>query len=53
MPDAYPSMLAEKISELLRDDRRRAEMGDAALALVSENRGATARTLELLKPVLD
>lgn len=53
MPDAYPSMLAEKFSELLKDDRRRAEMGDAALALVSENSGATARTIELLKPVLD
>ena len=53
MSDAYPSMLAERFNELLNDEQKRIDMGSKALELITENKGATARTLELLKPVLD
>jgi 3-deoxy-D-manno-octulosonic-acid transferase len=44
--------LANTISELLADPARRHELGRLAQSLVSENRGATERTLQLLEPIL-
>lgn len=38
--------------ELLEDSARRQKMGDAARALVEENRGATARTIEYIARIL-
>ena len=53
MRDAYPAMLAEIWAGLLADDGRRGSMGQAALAVIEENRGATKKTLDLLGAVLD
>jgi 3-deoxy-D-manno-octulosonic-acid transferase len=44
--------LAEAVQKLLSDTKRRAEIGDRARAVCDANRGATARTLELLSPIL-
>lgn len=44
--------LAQIFSELLTDDARRRELGRRGKILVDENRGATERSLELLKPML-
>ena len=40
--------LERKISELLADDRGRAELGARALRVVQQNLGATERTVELI-----
>lgn len=45
--------LARILGDLLNDDARRRRFGDNALALVKRNRGATARTLELLTPIIE
>jgi 3-deoxy-D-manno-octulosonic-acid transferase len=45
--------LARALDELLRDGERRRQLGDNALAVLNENRGATARTVELLAPVIE
>ena len=44
--------LAKTIATLLADPSRRFELGSRARRLVNENRGATARTLQLLSPIL-
>jgi 3-deoxy-D-manno-octulosonic-acid transferase len=46
------SLLAGVCAKLLRDPERRRELEIRAKALVDENRGATARTIEMLHPVL-
>lgn len=44
--------LGKVISELLADPARRTDLGARALSLVTENRGATERTLQSLAPIL-
>jgi len=44
--------LTDVILNLLNDEARREELGAAARKLVSENRGATKRTLNVLAPIL-
>jgi 3-deoxy-D-manno-octulosonic-acid transferase len=44
--------LANVISELLADPARRRELGGLAQRLVSENRGATERTIKSLSSIL-
>ena len=44
--------LSDVIAELLADPRRGQELGERARSLVSENRGATARTVELLASIV-
>jgi 3-deoxy-D-manno-octulosonic-acid transferase len=39
--------------ELFKDDKRREEMGRAALELVERNRGATRKSVEVISQVLD
>ncbi|HEX8141562.1 MAG TPA: 3-deoxy-D-manno-octulosonic acid transferase [Pyrinomonadaceae bacterium] len=41
------------LGELLADDERRRAMGQRALTVVERNRGATERTVQLLKPLLN
>jgi 3-deoxy-D-manno-octulosonic-acid transferase len=41
-------MLENAVAELLADENRREEMGRNALQVISENRGAMARTVDLL-----
>ena len=47
-----PARLAEVFSRLLSDAEQRKTLGENAFALVEKNRGATEKTLELLKPYL-
>jgi 3-deoxy-D-manno-octulosonic-acid transferase len=44
--------LARVLRDLLTDGGRRRRLGDNALALVKQNRGATERTIELLTPII-
>jgi 3-deoxy-D-manno-octulosonic-acid transferase len=44
--------LAQTFKELLNDDARRQRLGANALAVVEANRGATARTVELVTPII-
>jgi 3-deoxy-D-manno-octulosonic-acid transferase len=44
--------LARLFAELLSDEARRGSMGKRARAVVERNRGATARTIKLLAPIL-
>lgn len=44
--------LARALSELLDDELQRRRTGERARAVLEENRGATARTVELLAPLL-
>lgn len=46
------SLLASVCAKLLRDPQRRRALETRARTLVDENRGATARTIEILQPVL-
>ena len=48
-----PEALAGEMRKLLEDDSRRNSIGRRALAAFEQNRGATARTLELLAPLLN
>ena len=48
-----PAALARVLRELLTDGGRRRRLGDNALALVKQSRGATARTLDFLKPWIE
>jgi 3-deoxy-D-manno-octulosonic-acid transferase len=45
--------LALILRDLLTDGERRRRLGDNALALVKQNRGATGRTIEFLTPIVD
>jgi 3-deoxy-D-manno-octulosonic-acid transferase len=47
-----PQKLFEAFRELLRDDERRRALAQNAFAVTEKNRGATARTLEYLDPIL-
>jgi len=51
-PDAAAE-LAETVQKLLSDTERRGQIGARARAVCETNRGATARTLELLTPILN
>lgn len=44
--------LASELAQLLADPNRRAELGERALRLVDQNRGATERTLDLLSSIV-
>ena len=46
-----PAAFASVILDLLSDDERRRRLGENALATLRHNRGATARTVELLAPL--
>src|ERR1043166_4219033 len=45
--------LARVLRELLRDDSKRRRTGERARSVLEQNRGATARTVELLAPLLN
>ena len=45
--------LARALGELLEDDARRRRTGERARAVLERNRGATARTVKLLAPLLE
>ena len=45
--------LARTFTELLKDPEKRAELSANALEVMRKNRGATARTIESLKPFLE
>jgi hypothetical protein len=57
LPDApYPRAaeeLARVIAALLSDDERRRAMGERARRALDESRGATARTVELVAPLIE
>lgn len=50
--DAQPREIAAILTGLLADADRRRAMGSRALAVLEENRGATSRTVRLLRPLL-
>jgi 3-deoxy-D-manno-octulosonic-acid transferase len=52
-PQAAARELARALRELLDDEVRRRRTGERARAVLEENRGATARTVELLAPLLE
>jgi 3-deoxy-D-manno-octulosonic-acid transferase len=47
-----PRVLAGALGELLGDETRRRRTGERARAVLEQNRGATARTVELLAPLM-
>ncbi|HEU4593641.1 MAG TPA: 3-deoxy-D-manno-octulosonic acid transferase [Pyrinomonadaceae bacterium] len=47
-----PSALARVLAELLADDAKRRAIGERARAALEMNRGATARTVRMLAPIL-
>ncbi|HVG30886.1 MAG TPA: 3-deoxy-D-manno-octulosonic acid transferase [Pyrinomonadaceae bacterium] len=49
---SWEGALGKALRGLLRDGARRRGMGERARAVLEENRGATARTVELLAPLL-
>ena len=51
-PRAAAFELARALRELLDDEVKRRRAGERARAVLEENRGATARTVELLGPLL-
>ena len=51
--DDAPSALARVLGELLTNDDRRRALGAQARAVLERNRGATARTIEMLTPLLN
>ena len=48
-----PARLAEVLDELLRDKERRAKLAENAYQVVKNNRGATEKTIEYLKPFFE
>jgi len=48
-----PAALARVLAELLKDDERRRAVGERARAALEMNRGATARTVRMLAPILN
>lgn len=52
-PQAAARALASALCGLLEDDVRRRRTGERARAVLEENRGATARTVEMLAPLLN
>jgi 3-deoxy-D-manno-octulosonic-acid transferase len=51
--DEAAHALARELRVLLEDESKRRCTGERALAVLEENRGATARTVELLAPLLE
>jgi 3-deoxy-D-manno-octulosonic-acid transferase len=51
-PQAAARELARAVGALLADEVKRRRTGERARAVLEENRGATARTVELLAPLL-
>ena len=51
--DEAPRALARALRELLGDDEGRRRTGETARAVLEQNRGATARTVEMLAPILE
>jgi 3-deoxy-D-manno-octulosonic-acid transferase len=49
---AAPDVLAHALREFLDDDEKRRTMGERALTALDENRGAAARTVAMLAPLL-
>ncbi|MDQ3920618.1 MAG: 3-deoxy-D-manno-octulosonic acid transferase, partial [Acidobacteriota bacterium] len=47
------ALLATVLRELLDDERKRRRMGERARSVLEQNRGATARTVKLLAPLLE
>jgi 3-deoxy-D-manno-octulosonic-acid transferase len=45
--------LARALRELLEDEAQRRRMGERARAVLEQNRGATARTIEMLAPLMN
>lgn len=56
LPQTYesetPEKLAEAFTELLRDNKKREKLACNAFLLIDTNSGATAKTVEYLKPLL-
>lgn len=50
---AAPEKLAEALSGLLGDDARRAKLAENAFRVMQANRGAAAKTIAYLKPILE
>jgi 3-deoxy-D-manno-octulosonic-acid transferase len=48
-----PAALARVLAELLADDEERRAVGERARAALEMNRGATARTVQMLAPILN
>jgi 3-deoxy-D-manno-octulosonic-acid transferase len=48
-----PATLATTFEELLLNDERRRAIGERALGVLEQNRGATERTIKLLAPLFD
>jgi 3-deoxy-D-manno-octulosonic-acid transferase len=48
-----PEVLAQALLDLLADDARRLSTGARARAALEQSRGATARTIEMLAPILE
>ena len=46
-------LLSRALRELLEDDAKRRRVGESARAVLEQNRGATARTIELLAPIME
>jgi 3-deoxy-D-manno-octulosonic-acid transferase len=46
-------LLANALRELLGDDAKRLRAGERARAVLEQNRGATARTIEMLAPIME
>jgi len=51
--DEMPEALARTLARLLGDAGERRRIGDSARAAVEQNRGATARTVRVLAPILE
>jgi 3-deoxy-D-manno-octulosonic-acid transferase len=51
--DQYPEKLAEIFTELLKDDAKREQLGENALAAVRSNHGAAGATVKSLKSLLE
>ena len=50
--DVVPKII-ESLNDLLSNGKRRTALGSNALAVMNNNRGAVARTVEYLRPILD
>lgn len=47
-----PESLAEVFNELLQNDKKRSQLSENAFRMTEKNRGATAKTIKFLRPVL-
>jgi 3-deoxy-D-manno-octulosonic-acid transferase len=54
LPEAQMAItVARTFDDLLSDEERRRQIGARALEVLRENRGATARTIEMLAPIIE